>query len=247
LWLHGGGFVIGSIEAYDGFCRSLATQAGVVVVSLEYRLAPEHRFPAGADDATAAARWLLEHGETFGIDPAAVAIAGDSAGGNLAAVAVQRLRGARRVPALQVLLYPATDARRGEPSHHQFREGFGLTARGVRWFLDHYIPDPTYIENPGVSPLLAPDLSGLPPALVITAGFDPLRDEGQAYAERMRTAGVDVTYICAEGAIHGFLLMAGAIDVADRHLAYVAEYVQQNLAPGRTGPSVRLAQALVRG
>jgi acetyl esterase len=229
LWLHGGGFVLGSIDSHHGICRALAAQAGVIVVSLEYRLAPEHRFPAGVDDAVAATRWFLDHGETFGIDPTAVGVGGDSAGGNYAAVVAQRLRSARRVPALQVLLYPATDARRRDPSHRHFRDGFVLTGRNIGWFLDHYIPDPSYVEDPGVSPLLARDLRGLPSALVVTAGFDPLRDEGRAYAERMREAGVDVTYRCSEGAMHGFIHTGGGIDESARLFAYVADSVRAAL------------------
>jgi acetyl esterase len=229
LWLHGGGFVLGSIESHHGMCRALAVQAGIVVVSLAYRLAPEHRFPAGVDDATAAARWLLEHGEAFGIDPNAVAIGGDSAGGNFAAVAAQHLRGGRRSPALQILVYPPTDARRRDPSHSHFREGFVLTGKNIGWFLDQYIPDSSYVENPGVSPLLAPDLSGLPEALVITAGFDPLRDEGRGYAERMQAAGVDVTYVCAESAMHGFIHTGGGIDESARLFSYVVNHLRRVL------------------
>ena len=229
VWLHGGGFVLGSLASQDGVCRALAAQSGVVVVAVDYRLAPEHRFPAGVEDAQAATRWVLEHGATIGIDPAAVAVGGDSAGGNFAAVVAQELRGSRRAPALQVLVYPPTDARRGEPSQRHFADGFVLTSRNIGWFLDQYIPEPSYVEHPGVSPLLARDLAGLPEALVVTAGFDPLRDEGRLYAERMRAAGVDVTYLCSEGSMHGLWHTAGAIDESARVFAFVAERIRRTL------------------
>jgi acetyl esterase len=229
VWFHGGGFVLGSVEAQDGVCRAIAAQAGIVVVSVDYRLAPEHRYPAGVDDAKAATRWVLAHGETFGIDPAATAVGGDSAGGNLAAVAAQALRGSRQVPALQVLVYPPTDARRREPSHRHFHEGFVLTARNIGWFLDHYVPDPSYVHDPGVSPLLAPDLSGLPEALILTAGFDPLRDEGRAYAEKMSAAGVDVTHVSAHGSLHGFIHTVAAVDESARMFAVITDRLRRTL------------------
>jgi acetyl esterase len=229
LWFHGGGFVLGSIESHDGVCRSIAAQAGIVVVSVDYRLAPEHRFPAGLEDAVAATRWLLEHGPKFGIDPRAIAVGGDSAGGNLAAAAAQAIRGESRQPVLQLLVYPATDATRREPSHRHFANGFLLTAANITWFLDHYLPSPEYARDPRVSPLLAQDLSGLPRALVITAGFDPLRDEGRRYAERMRGAGTEAEHLCSTGSVHGFIHTAGVLDESARVLAYAAERLRRIL------------------
>jgi acetyl esterase len=223
LWFHGGGFVLGSIESHDSVCRALASQARLAVVAVDYRLAPEHRFPAGLDDAIATTRWVLEHGGTLGVDSNAVAIGGDSAGGNLAAVTAQTLRGSKPALVFQLLVYPATDATRREPSHRYFREGFVLSEANVVWFLDHYLGDPALAPDPRVSPLFAPDLSGLPPALVLTAGFDPLRDEGRAYAERMRGAGVAVEYNCSEGSMHGFMNTAGGLVESARLMTVAAD------------------------
>jgi acetyl esterase len=229
LWFHGGGFVVGSIEGHEGICRALASQAGVLVLAVDYRLAPEHPFPAGVDDARAVTQWVLDHGETFGVDPEAVVVGGDSAGGNFAAVVSQDLRGARRQPIAQLLVYPPTDARRGEPSHRHFARGFVLSEENIGWYLRQYIPDPSYVDHPRVSPLLARDLSALPHAIVVTAGFDPLRDEGRAYADRLRAAGVTVTELRAESALHGFIHTAGAIDESARLFAWIAERLRQVL------------------
>ncbi len=229
VWFHGGGFVLGSIESHDGVCRALAARARVVVVAVDYRLAPEHRFPAGLDDAIAATRWLLENGAILGVDPAAVAVGGDSAGANLAAVTVHALRGGARTPRFQLLAYPATDATRREASHRYFHEGFVLTEANIVWFLDHYLGNPSLATDPRVSPLFAADLTGLPPALVLTAGFDPLRDEGRAYADRLRGAGVDVEYHCSEGSMHGFLNTAGGIDESARLVNLAAERLERAL------------------
>jgi acetyl esterase len=229
VYFHGGGFVLGSLESHDETCRELASKARAVVVAVAYRLAPEHKFPAGADDAAAATRWVLENARSLGVDPQAVAVAGDSAGGNLATVAATMLRGERRQPAFQLLVYPTTDARLGEPSHKIFGEGYFLTEQSIKWYLDQYVTGPSQITDPRVSPVLATDLSGLPPALVVTAGFDPLRDEGRVYAERMRAAGVEVEYLCAEGLIHGFFSMGGVVREAGRVVSVAAERVRRAL------------------
>jgi acetyl esterase len=220
-------------------CRALAKEAGVAVASLDYRLGPEHRFPAGLVDAVAAARWFLEHGEELGFDPGAFAIGGDSAGGNLAAVTCHLLRGSARVPTFQLLVYPATDATRSDPSHLIFTEGLVLTEPNVAWFLDHYIAEPSQAKDARVSPVRASDLSGLPPALVMTAGFDPLRDEGRVYAERMRAAGVEVEFVCVEGSMHGFLNTAGALVESARAVTMAADRLRRALvsAPLRRAPS----------
>lgn len=233
VWFHGGGFVLGSLESHEGVCRALASRSGVIVVAVDYRLAPEHRFPAGIDDAIAATRWVLENAASLGIDPSRVAVGGDSAGGNFAALVAVALRGERRAPAFQLLIYPATDLTRALPSHRFFREGFMLPESTILWFKDHYLPDPSLESDPRASPLFVKDLSGLPPALMITAGFDPLRDEGNAYAKRLQDAGVKVENVCAEGAMHGFLHSAGGIDESRRMLDLAADRLRDALArPG---------------
>jgi acetyl esterase len=230
VWFHGGGFVIGSIESHDGVCRALASRSGAVVISVDYRLAPEHRFPAAVDDAVAATRWVLENAASLGIDPAAVAVGGDSAGGNLAAVAALALRGAPLAPAFQLLVYPVTDMTRSLPSHRLFRAGFTLPEPTITWFRERYLPDVSSETDPRASPLFAKDLSGLPPALVVTAGFDPLRDEGRAYAGRLSDAGVELEHVCSEGSMHGFLNTAGAIDESARVLDLAASRLREALA-----------------
>lgn len=213
VYLHGGGFVVGSIDSHDGLCRALAHAASIVVVSVGYRLAPEHPFPAGLEDATAVTRWIIANAASVGGDPRKVAIGGDSAGGNLSAGVALACRHDPIPPAFQLLLYPATDATRSLPSHRDFREGFFLTEASISFFVESYVPDPRDREDPRVSPLFTKDLSGAPPALVMTAGFDPLRDEGRAYAERLREAGVAVELREYEGAIHGFVSMAGLLAI----------------------------------
>jgi acetyl esterase len=233
VYFHGGGFTIGSIDSHDRAARGLASKARAVVVNVDYRLAPEHVFPAAVDDAVAATRWVLANAPALGIDPNAVAVGGDSAGGTLAAVVAQTLRGEARQPAYQVLIYPVADARGGTMSREVFRDGYFLTKRTIDFYLTTYIPDSSQYTDPRASPILARDLSGLPPAFVLTAGFDPLRDEGRDYAEKMRAAGVDVTYVCSEGSMHGFLNMAGAVHEAARILDLTGRNVQRALASRR--------------
>ncbi len=230
VFFHGGGFVLGSIESHDSVCRALASRAGVIVASIDYRLAPEHRFPAGVDDAVAATRWVLQNAATLGVDPSAVAVGGDSAGGNFAALVALALRGAPLRPAFQLLVYPCTDLTRALPSHKYFREGFFLPEPTILWFRQNYLPDPKLESDPRASPLFEQDVSGLPPALVVTAGFDPLRDEGRAYADRMAAAGAKVESVCAEGLMHGFLNTAGAIDAAEDMMKLIADRLKQALA-----------------
>jgi acetyl esterase len=191
---HGGGFVIGDIDTYDGLCRLICRDAGVHVVSVGYRLAPEHKAPAAVEDAFAAYRWALDHAVQLGADPARVAVGGDSAGGNLAAVVSQLARNEGvRLPALQLLIHPWTNPSGETRSHTLFADGYVLTKRDLDWFCDKYVNGAEIdTADPRVSPLLADDLSGLPPALVLTAGFDPLRDEGNAYAAALREAGTTV-------------------------------------------------------
>jgi acetyl esterase len=208
LYFHGGGFVLGSIRSHDGECRVMALRTGAIVVSVDYRLAPEHPFPAAADDALAAYHWLLEKAPSLGGDPARIAVAGDSAGGNIAAVLARELRDHPRRPVFQCLIYPATDFTRSLPSHQYFAEGFFLARKTIDWFLSQYVPPGADLRHPRLSPLFADGLSGLPPALVVTAGFDPLRDEGRAYAEALQAAGVRTEYRCYEGLVHAFFSMS---------------------------------------
>lgn len=209
VYFHGGGFVLGSLDTHDSLARSLAVAADCLVVSVDYRLAPEHRFPAAVDDCLAAVRWLGDHAAEIGADPTRLAVGGDSAGGNLATVVALRLRD-EGGPALagQLLVYPMTWLRAPlEGSMAVNGEGYFLTASAVAWFENRYLADPAHASHPHASPLLAKDLGGLPPALVITAEFDPLLDQGEAYARRMSEGGVAVTLTRYPGAIHGFFGM----------------------------------------
>jgi acetyl esterase len=230
VFFHGGGWVVGSIESHDRFCRVLADEARAVVVSIDYRLAPEHPFPAGPEDAIASTRWVLANAATLGLDPGKIAVGGDSAGGNLSAVVSIALRDDARRPAYQMLLYPATDMTRSMPSHAMFRDSFFLSRAAGDWYLGHYLVGPDDAKNPLASPIFVDDLARLPPAFVLTAGFDPLRDEGQAYAERMRKAGVAVEHLCAEGQMHGFLLLGGALDAAADVVHLLARRLRANLS-----------------
>lgn len=216
-YFHGGGFVIGGLETHDGTCRELCAEAGCMVVSVDYRLAPEHPFPAAPEDCYAVTRWLAEHGAEIGADPARLAVGGDSAGGNLAAVVSMMARD-RGGPSLrhQLLVYPVTDHAFDTPSYEENAEGYMLTRDMMRWFWGHYLSDPTHADDPLASPLRAKDLSGLPPATVITAEFDPLRDEGEAFAERLIAAGVKTELTRYDGVFHGFFAMTSFIDKAKR-------------------------------
>ncbi len=230
VYFHGGGFVIGSAASHANVCRMLANRARCVVVSIEYRLAPEHRFPAAVDDVVAAYRYVREHARSFGGRSDRVAVGGDSAGGNLAAVTCLALRDAGEAPPLlQALIYPCTDCRRGHASHQHFAEGFFLDRPKLDWFMDHYLGSPEQVEDPRASPLLATRLDGLPPALVLTAGFDPLRDEAFEYVERLREAKVEVEHHCAERLIHGFFNMGGAIPAARETVIDYADQLRVRL------------------
>ena len=215
-WFHGGGHVIGSLDTHDAMARNLCREAGCVVVSVDYRMGPEHPFPAAVDDCVAAARWLAEHGREVGADPDRIAVGGDSAGGNLAAVAALTARD-EGGPALrhQLLVYPVTDYRCRGPSYERYARGYGtLEAESMRWFQRHYLGGPDGADEWRASPLLAADLSGLPPALVITAECDVLRDEGVAYAERLSESGTPCEHAPFPGMIHGFFGLLGIAGAA---------------------------------
>jgi acetyl esterase/lipase len=210
VFFHGGGWVIGTRASHDNAARFLARHAGVRVVSVEYRLAPEHPFPAAVDDAVAAFDYAYAKAGDLGVDPERMAVGGDSAGGNLAAVVAQlaKTRGGP-APAFQLLLYPGVDATARSRSREMFGKGFFLTDSDMTWFVDHYAPPGVDRADPRVSPLLAEDFTGLPPAYVATAGFDPLRDEGEAYAEKLRAAGVPTALSRQPDLIHGYVNFLG--------------------------------------
>jgi acetyl esterase len=209
IYYHGGGFVIGNVETHDSTCRRLANKSHCQVISIDYRLAPEHPFPAPIEDGVAAFRHIRNHAASFSADPKRIAVGGDSAGGAIAAVVCQICRDAgesvgRGGPAFQMLIYPATDSSRQSASRKAFAEGYFLTKELMDWFWKAYVPAGTDLADLRLSPLLARDFTGLPPAFVLTAGYDPLRDEGRAYAERLIEAGIKTTYANYPGTIHGF-------------------------------------------
>jgi acetyl esterase len=230
VFFHGGGWVVGTLETHDPYCRALATEAGVTVVSADYRLAPEHKFPAGVEDCLAATEWVLEHAAELGGDPSRVFVAGDSAGGTMATVVALLLRD-KGVTGLagQILMYPVTGYY--DPpttSYLANAEGYGLTRKGMMWFWNHYLKDKSEAKDFRAAPLAAASLRGLPRAFVVTAEFDVLRDEAQAYARRMEEDGVDVTHVFVEGMNHGFACSANEFPFlwqAKDVLRKVAEWV----------------------
>src|SRR5262245_18831413 len=230
VYFHGGGWVIGDLATHDVICRQLTAASGASVISVDYRLAPEHKFPAAADDAWAATRWIVAHAAELGLDAGRLAVGGDSAGGNLAAVVALMARDAGG-PAIrqQVLIYPVVDVMRETRSYVDFAEGYMLTRDSMRWFVAHYLRSKDDAGDWRVSPLRAPSLAGLPPALIVTAGFDPLRDEGEMFAGRLRDAGVMVDYVCYGGMVHGFAGMGKLIDTAQRVVSLIGDTLRQAL------------------
>ncbi|MDQ1426029.1 MAG: hypothetical protein QOD72_3527 [Acidimicrobiaceae bacterium] len=215
VYFHGGGWVLGSLEGLEGICRSLANRAGCVVVSVDYRLSPEYKFPIPLDECYAATLWVAANGKEIGVDSSRIAVGGDSAGGNLATAVALRARD-EAGPALrmQLLVYPVTNHDFSTPSYDVNGEGYLLTKDMMKWFWDHYLSGPDDGKHHLASPLRAPDLSGLPPALVITAEYDPLRDEGEAYATALTAAGVSVTHTQYKGMIHAFWQMMAVFEAA---------------------------------
>jgi len=227
LYLHGGGWVVGNLSSHDEICRWLANLGNAVVVCPDYRLAPEHKFPAGLEDCMAALRFMAENAGELGIDPARTSVAGDSAGGNLAAVLALLARDGL-VPRLaaQILIYPNTDARQTADSYRRFGDGFGLTAATMAWFRDHYVRTPDDIMDWRVSPLLSSSLAGAAPAFVVIAGHDILADEGAAYAERLRAEGVPLVLRPWPGQIHGVVSMGRHILAARQAVSEAAAWLQ---------------------
>ncbi|WP_439815224.1 alpha/beta hydrolase [Zavarzinia sp. CC-PAN008] len=223
VYFHGGGFVIGSRDTHDAPCRILANEARCVVLSVEYRLSPEHRFPACFDDALALVRWVFRSAPDLGIDPTRIAVGGDSAGGTIAAVVAQEWRSESGPPlALQLLVYPKVSEQETE-SRRRFAEGFGLDQRTIDYFRELHFADPADQSLPRSAPLDVASLSGVAPAAILVAGFDPLRDEGRAYHEKLKAAGIQSTLIEYPGQIHGFITMGGVIDQAGAALAECAD------------------------
>lgn len=223
VYYHGGGWVIGDLDTHDVLCRTLANLAGCAVIAVDYRMGPEHRFPAAVDDAIAAARWVRTQAAALVIDPDRIAVGGDSAGGNLAAVVALAAREAGDLPLrFQLLIYPATDQRRNAPSHTSNAQGYLLTRDSIAYFHDHYFGDASHDLDWRASPLLHANHAGLPPALVLTAGFDPLRDEGIAYADKLSQDGTPATLVSFERQVHGFVLMGRVLDEANVAVALCA-------------------------
>ena len=228
IYYHGGGWVIGDLDTHDDICRKLARDAHCSVIAVDYRLAPEHPAPAALDDCIAATQWIFANAKSLGIDGARIAIGGDSAGGNLAALVAMH---ADVKPVFQLLVYPAVDARMGQPSHKDNAQGYLLTADSMKWFLNHYLQgDEKKKLDPKVSPLLSSDemLKKSPPTLVITAEFDPLRDEGEAYAARLAAAGVPTSMVRFHGQIHAFFGMSELLDDAAAAIAMSASYLRKH-------------------
>ncbi|WNF25397.1 alpha/beta hydrolase [Streptomyces sp. C11-1] len=236
VYFFGGGWTLGSIETGDAICRSLANAVGCLTVAVGYRLAPENKFPAAPDDCFAGVRWAVEHAERFGGDSTRVAVGGDSAGGNLAAAVTLMAREAGGPELLaQLLVYPNTDQFADTPSLRENSDRLLFNRKSVQWYWENYLASPEDGGHPLASPLRAPDHSGLPPALVITAEYDPLRDEGELYADRLRESGVPVESTRYPGVAHGFFAMAGTLDAGRSAVGQAAEYLRKTFALAATG------------
>ena len=232
VYVHGGGWTIGDLDTHDVLCRSLCLQAHIVVVSVDYRMGPEHKFPAAYDDTIAVFQWTVNHANRLGIDPSRIAIGGDSAGGNLSAAACIGLRdltGQAVQPAFQLLIYPATIMWQDTPSYHANGTGYMLTKDSIAYYTENYLRDRSDANDWRASPQLASSHAGLPPALVLTAGYDPLRDEGLMYADALSKAGVPTQYICFERQIHGFITMGRVMQEANTAVSLCAQVLSAQL------------------
>lgn len=227
VYYHGGGHVIGDLDTHDTLCRTLANLAGCAVFAVHYRLAPEHIFPAASDDCVAATKWIHDHAASLKIDPKRIAVGGDSAGGHLAAVVSLTLKQDKSFkPVLQLLIYPVANAAEVSASMISNAQGYLLTRDSMDYFYGHYMPETWMREDWRGSPMLAKDHTDLPPALVITAGYDPLRDEGRAYADKLSASGVPTQYICFERQIHGFVPMGRILREANTAVKLCAEVLR---------------------
>jgi acetyl esterase len=237
VYFHGGGWTMGDLDTHDVLCRQLCLGAGIAVVSVDYRMGPEHRFPAAVDDSVEATNWVRAQASSMCLDATRLAVGGDSAGGNLAAVVALALRDAAGAAdpsplAFQLLIYPATDMRGVAESHQRNGQGYVLTADTVAYFRGHYIADPAQYSDWRASPLLASSHRHLPPALVLTAGYDPLVDEGRQYADALSAAGNRVQYVCFERQIHGFVPMSRVLDEARTAVALCCAVLKEALSTG---------------
>ncbi len=228
VYYHGGGWVLGDLDSHDVLCRRLANDAGCAVLSVHYRLAPEHKFPAAYDDAVAAMQFAIRHPDQIGIDPKKVAVGGDSAGGNLAAAAALAARDAGIALTNQVLIYPATDMAMGSSSYHRITDGFPLVARTMEWFIGHYLRDEADKYDWRASPLRAASLAGTAPAIVVIAAKDPLCDDGLAYAKRLEHDGVLVDSLYFSGQLHGFVSMGKLLRASDTAIRMIANSLRQS-------------------
>lgn len=230
VFFHGGGFVVGSVASHDASVRELADMCGLAILSVDYRLAPEFEAPVAAEDAFRAYLWARVQAGELGVDGERIGVGGDSAGGNVSAVLSQLCRDrGERIPELQLLIYPAVDLTCSSASHNTFARGYLLEQTRIDWFLKHYLARDEQRHEVEVSPLFAESFEGLPPAIVVTAGFDPLRDEGEAYAKKLQDAGIEVTYRCEPGLIHGFFNMSGVIRAARAANRRLAEDIRRAL------------------
>jgi acetyl esterase len=236
VYFHGGGWTCGDLDTHDSVCRGVAAHGRCAVVAVDYRMGPEHKFPAAVEDAIAAVKWVSANAGSLGLDPGRLAVAGESAGGNLAAVVAIALRDSGPALAMQVLAYPVVDQASDTESLKRFASGYSLTRELLRWYQNQYLRDDSDRMDWRASPLRARDHSRLPHAYILTAGFDPLLDEGKAYADRLSQAGVSVVYECFEGQIHGFLPMGGAIAAAGHAHYRIGQMLRTRFG---TLPSVR--------
>jgi len=226
LFLHGGGWVMGDMNSFDKFCRTMASRSGMIIASLAYRLAPENPFPAALDDTEDAFHWIREHATEFGGDPDRIVVMGSSAGGNLAASFAATHAGEPGL-VLQVLIYPTLEPELETESMKRNASGYYLTRRQVKWYWDQYLPDAAARNDPRAAPARAKSLAGLPPAIVVTAEYDPLHDEGKVYAQRLASEGVPVSHFDFTGQIHGFMALVGLVPGVERQLNLVADTIAE--------------------